>query len=174
MKWLIVSDTHGMTREVADLKMRYKGKVEAFIHCGDSELDPEASEIQDYLTVEGNCDFPGAYPDESVQRLGPLKFLVAHGHLLDVRRSPAKLLYRGLEENVQVVCFGHTHVAETFKEAGVLFINPGSLRLPRNYREGTYVILDLEPGQKEIAVHYYNYSGRRVDQLSKTFDWYAE
>ncbi|RYL93843.1 metallophosphoesterase [Sporolactobacillus sp. THM7-4] len=169
MKWLIVSDTHGLTREVAELKRRYKGEVEAFIHCGDSELKPGAAEMDDYLTVEGNCDLPGAYPNEIAQSIGPLKFFITHGHLLDVRQSPAKLIYRGLEEKARIVCYGHTHIAGTFKEDGIIFINPGSLHLPRNYREGTYVVLDSDPNIKEIRVNYFNFSGIPVNQFSKKF-----
>lgn len=171
MKWLIVSDTHGMTREIAALKARYQGEVEAFIHCGDSELKPENPEIQGFLTVEGNCDFPGRFPNEIVKQSGPLRFLVAHGHLLGVRQSPARLCYRGLEVKADIICFGHTHFAGSFKEEGMIGINPGSLRLPRNYKEGTYVILELSPDQKQISVHFYNFKGEPVDQFSKVYSW---
>lgn len=173
MKWLIVSDTHGMKQEVAELKRRYEGQVEAFIHCGDSELSPDSRELKGYLTVEGNCDHPGAFPSEIVQTVGSLKFLIVHGHLLNVRNSPAKLFYKGFEEKANVVCFGHTHFAGTFKEGGMIFINPGSLRLPRNSQEGTYVILDLSPDRKKISATFYNLAGEPVDAFSAVYTWEA-
>jgi putative phosphoesterase len=171
MKWLIVSDTHGLKTEVFALRHRYDGEVEAMIHCGDSELTSEAPELQGFLTVEGNCDRPGAFPDEVVQEIGPLKFLIAHGHLLGVRHSPYRLMNRGLEQHVQVVCYGHTHMAGAFEESGMIFINPGSLRLPRNAREGTYALLELPDDRKRIAVRYYTFTGEPVDSFSRTFSW---
>ncbi|WP_100488761.1 metallophosphoesterase family protein [Sporolactobacillus pectinivorans] len=171
MKWLIVSDTHGLKSEVAELKNRYRGEVAAFIHCGDSELRADSPEIQDYLTVEGNCDFPGTFPDEMIRQSGSLKFLIVHGHLLGVRNSPVNLIYRGLEEKSDIICYGHTHFAGSFKEQGMIVINPGSLRLPRNYNEGTYVILDLSANQKEIKVNYYNFAGQPVNKFSAEYTW---
>jgi putative phosphoesterase len=171
MKWLIVSDTHGMKEELAVLRARYQDKVRAFIHCGDSELKPDSPELKDYLTVEGNCDFPGRFPDEIVKQSGPLKFLVAHGHLLGVRQSPARICYRGLQVRADIICYGHTHFAGSFKEVGMIGINPGSLRLPRNYQEGTYVILELSADQKQIAVRYYTFKGDLVPQFSKVYSW---
>ncbi|RYL94648.1 metallophosphoesterase [Sporolactobacillus sp. THM19-2] len=171
MKWLIVSDTHGLKREVEELKNRYAGKVEAFIHCGDSELHADSPEMKDYLAVEGNCDFPGAYPDEVVRQSGPLTFLIAHGHLLGVRNSPVRLIYRGLEVKADILCFGHTHFAGSFKENGMIGINPGSLRLPRNYKTGTYVILDLSEDKKKIKVNYFTLKGQPVDSFSATYTW---
>ncbi|TGA99439.1 metallophosphoesterase [Sporolactobacillus shoreae] len=171
MKWLIVSDTHGLKNEVAELKKRYEGQVEALIHCGDSELRADSPEIQNYLTVEGNCDLPGNFPNEIVRQSGPLKLLVAHGHLLGVRTSPANLIYRGLEEKADVICYGHTHFAGSFKEQGMIGINPGSLRLPRNYPEGTYVILDLSPDRKRIRVNYFNFKGEPVKKFTTEYSW---
>lgn len=169
MKWLIVSDTHGMTREVAELKRRYAGQVTGFIHCGDSELRPGSPEIQDYLTVEGNCDLPGAYPYEIVRKSGPLNFLIVHGHLLGVGHSPEELIARGHEAKADILCFGHTHFAGSFKEEGMIGINPGSLCMPRNHHEGTYVILEFSSDRHSIGVHYYNFEGKAVDKFSEIY-----
>lgn len=169
MKVLIVSDTHGLTQELTALKRRYDNEVDVFIHCGDSELNPGGSEISGFATVEGNCDIHGAYPDVLLKTIGPVKYFVTHGHLFDAKRSPMKLMYKGLEAGADVVCYGHTHVAQTFMEGGIVFINPGSLRLPRNYPEGTYVICDYNPQLKTLHVGYYNFAGEQVDSLSGTF-----
>ncbi|WKB36796.1 metallophosphoesterase [Terrilactibacillus sp. S3-3] len=167
MKVLIVSDTHGLKQELTLLKHRYEDEVGVFIHCGDSELSPDAPEMTGFIAVEGNCDIHSAYPDTLLKAVGPVKFLVTHGHLFDVKRSPMKLMYKGLESGASVVCFGHTHVAQTFQEGGIIFINPGSLRLPRNHQEGTYAVCDFE--QDRLRVAYYNFAGEQVDSLSRTF-----
>ncbi|MFT8311700.1 MAG: metallophosphoesterase [Sporolactobacillus sp.] len=170
MKCLIVSDTHGFTHELAELKQRYASKVDFMIHCGDSELQPDCPEMEGFAAaVEGNCDYPGAYPNECVKKIGGLTFLVAHGHLLGVRQSPARLCYRGLEVKANVVCFGHTHFAGAFQKDGMIVINPGSLRLPRNYQEGTFVIFDYDNEQKTAQATYYTFDGKPVDAFSQSF-----
>jgi putative phosphoesterase len=169
MKGLIVSDTHGFTHELLELKQRYAGQLDFMIHCGDSELQTDRPEMEGFLAVEGNCDYIGAYPNECTKRFGDLNFFVAHGHLLGVRQSPARLCYRGLEEKANVVCYGHTHFAGCFQEEGMIVINPGSLRLPRNYQEGTYVIFEYDEEQKKAHVAYYNQAGQFVNAFSKTF-----
>ena len=40
MKYLIVSDNHGDRQILVDLLAEFSGKVDTFIHCGDSELQP--------------------------------------------------------------------------------------------------------------------------------------
>lgn len=170
MKGLIVSDSHGFTNELLELKERYKGQLDFMIHCGDSELQSDRQEMEGFLSVEGNCDYPGTYPNERIEKFGDLKFLVVHGHLLGVRQSPARLCYRGLEEKADVVCFGHTHYAGTFEEEGMIVINPGSLRLPRNYQEGTYVIFEHNEKQHKAHVTYYNFAGVPVEAFSKSYN----
>ncbi|MFT8318549.1 MAG: metallophosphoesterase [Sporolactobacillus sp.] len=167
MKWLIVSDTHGQTEELEVLKKRYTGEVEAFIHCGDSELSADSPEIAGYLTVEGNCDRLDEYPDQLLRQIGPLKFLITHGHLFDVGISQKPLFQRGRELGAQIICHGHTHFAGAVMHDGILLINPGSLHLPRNYKEGTYVL--LEKNEQTLIVRYYNFAGHLVKKFSNEF-----
>src|SRR5690625_6484062 len=70
--------------------------------------------------------------------------LVTHGHLYDVKQSLQKLSYRADELSVNFCFFGHTHVAGTASINNTFFINPGSLKSPRNSIEKTYAILELE------------------------------
>ncbi|MCL1630554.1 metallophosphoesterase [Sporolactobacillus sp. CPB3-1] len=170
MKALIVSDTHGLSHELTELKERYADHVDAMIHCGDSELYPDRMEMDGFFPVEGNCDAPGAYPNERIVRIGALNILIAHGHLFGVRQSPTRLCDCGLERNADIICFGHTHVAGAFQQEHMIVINPGSLRLPRNYHEGTYVILDYNQQKKSACVNYYNAAGEPVDIFSKSFN----
>ncbi|MFT8390127.1 MAG: metallophosphoesterase [Sporolactobacillus sp.] len=164
MKLLIVSDTHGWKKELVDLRERYMGEVAAMIHCGDSERPADSPEMADYLAVEGNCDRPNAYPNERVVTFGELTVLVAHGHLAGVQCSPDHLIMEAKAADAQIICHGHTHFAGALKKDGLIIINPGSLRLPRNYFEGTYAI--LEQVGHNISIFYYNLKGERVDRFS--------
>ncbi|MFT8871704.1 MAG: metallophosphoesterase [Sporolactobacillus sp.] len=167
MKVLIVSDTHGLTDELTELKARYRGEVAAMIHCGDSELAPDEDAIADFIAVEGNCDRPGSYPEEQIVRLDHLSALIVHGHLQNVKASPQRLLTRAAAVNAQIVCHGHTHCAGVRYEAGRFIVNPGSLSQPRNYREGTYVV--LEETEDFLAFQFYNGKHERVPEFSSVF-----
>ena len=65
-KVLILSDSHGLTKEVEDIKKRHQHEVEAMIHCGDSELAYDAKELQGFYYAKGNCDFEPEMVDEQV------------------------------------------------------------------------------------------------------------
>ena len=57
--------------------------------------------------------------------------MVTHGHLFNVKSGLMKLRYKALEQNANIVCFGHSHILGIEKVDDILFINPGSIRFPR-------------------------------------------
>ena len=63
-KVLVVSDSHGLTKELEVIRERHLNDVDLMIHCGDSELMPDEKVMNGYLTVRGNCDFDN-YPLET-------------------------------------------------------------------------------------------------------------
>lgn len=167
-KALIVSDSHGLTEELIVLKDRHKSDMDLLIHCGDSELSTNAEELSGYVTVRGNMDFLGRdLPNEAIEMLGDKCIYITHGHLYDVKMSYLSLAYRAEETGASIACFGHSHVAKAFEREGMIFINPGSIRLPRGRFEKTYAILEVE--DKLVSVTFYSLDGIRIEQLSKTF-----
>ncbi|CAH0346305.1 metallophosphoesterase [Bacillus sp. CECT 9360] len=167
MKVLIMSDSHGLTHEINLIKERHGHEVDAMIHCGDSELPMRATEMKGFLTVRGNCDYDEAYPDERLEEIGGLHFFVAHGHLYNVKMTLMNLAYKSEETNADIVCFGHSHIAGSEMVDGTLFINPGSIRLPREIRDKTYVI--LEHVNQETKVTFFNLAGNEIKNLSRTY-----
>jgi uncharacterized protein len=168
MKVLIMSDSHGLTHEVNLIKERHRDEVDAMIHCGDSELLLTAPEMKDFFAVRGNCDYDKSYPDECLEEIGGLRFFIAHGHLYNVKMTLMNLAYKGEETNADIVCFGHSHIAGSELVNGRLFINPGSIRLPREIRDKTYTI--LEHKDQEIKVTFYNAEGNKVENLCQTYN----
>src|SRR5690625_3259551 len=120
---LILSDSHGLTNEITKIKERHQcGHV---IHCGDSELEHDHPALKNVTTVKGNCDFdPKLKYIESLE-IGAIQFFITHGHLYDVGINLQSLYDSASENGVQVVCYGHTHVAGAEKMNGILLINPG-------------------------------------------------
>lgn len=160
---LIVSDSHGLTTELSQIKKQHK--ADYLIHCGDSELDFDAPELEEYVKVGGNCDVDVRFPEEQLVDAEGIKLFVTHGHLFQVKMNLMPLAYRAEEEQSQVVCFGHTHIAGAEKNGNQLFINPGSIRLPKKITEPTYAIMDWET-KEDVHVHFYTLSGKQVNELT--------
>lgn len=168
MKLLIVSDSHGQTNELLAVMNRHRDEVDFIIHCGDSELPEGAPELSGVNVVKGNCDFHAGFPEELTLKLPQgLNLYVTHGHHYHVKMSPTIITYRGEEIGAQIVCYGHSHLAISFIENGILYINPGSLRLPRGRREATYCICSVEADS--YNVNFYDINGKMIGDLAKRY-----
>lgn len=162
-KVVIMSDSHGLTTEINEIKAREQ--ADFVFHCGDSELNERAKELEDVFTVAGNCDFHGDFPNEQRKEIDGLTFFVVHGHLHNVKMNLMNLSYRAEEVGADIVCFGHSHIAGAEKIGNTLFLNPGSVRLPRMRSEKTYAVLKWEMPE-EIEVNFYTITGELVEELS--------
>src|SRR5690625_305990 len=160
---LILSDSHGLTNEITQIKGRHQ--CEHVIHCGDSELEPDHPALKNMTTVKGNCDFAAKLKYIENLEVGAIQFFITHGHLYDVGINLHSLHKSAKENGAQVVCYGHTHVAGAEIMDGILFINPGSIRLPRRRNEKSYAIMEWED-QDEIHIHFYTTSGEEIADLA--------
>lgn len=161
MKVLIMSDTHGLTKEIERIKKRHT--CDLMIHCGDSELVSDASVLKDVEVVKGNCDVGKGFLEEKVIDLNNgITCFVTHGHLYDVKESLQRLSYRSEELAVNFCFFGHTHIAGSETIGKTVFINPGSLKSPRNSNEKTYAILEIEDTNFNLI--FYNDNGLEVKE----------
>ncbi|ARI76876.1 metallophosphoesterase [Halobacillus mangrovi] len=163
-KVLIMSDSHGLTEEVTEVKERHKGEVDAMLHCGDSELAYDSNELQGFHYAKGNCDFEPEMENDQVVTVGDVTFLVTHGHLYQIKSTLMPLSYRAEEVGAQVACFGHSHIAGGEKVNDTLFINPGSLRLPRDREEPTYAILEWDT-MDDVQLQFYHVNGEPMPDL---------
>lgn len=158
-KVLILSDSHGLTSELITLKKRHN--VHDYFHCGDSELLESASQLQGFTVVRGNCDWNGDFPLEKIVEIDGLRFFVTHGHLFGVKSSLMKLQYRALEVKADIVCFGHSHIAYAEKIDKQLFINPGSIRLPKKFNIPSYVIVEWT-NRDDVSIMFYDRNGAEI------------
>ena len=168
-KILIVSDSHGSIELLQELKRRHMEEVDAMIHCGDSELSDHDAALEGFITVAGNCDFRGDFPEEAEISLEGKKIVVVHGHRHSVKAHLMGLAYLAEEKNADIICFGHSHELGAEMARNVLYINPGSIRLPRGRKERTYCILELEPNAATLHVHDID-QGELTD-LTRKFEW---
>jgi uncharacterized protein len=166
-KVLVVSDSHGLTKELEVLRDRHLNEVDLMIHCGDSELEPDNKAMSGYLTVMGNCDFGGGYPLETTTEIAGRKFFITHGHKYSVKTSLMNLKYKASEVGADIACFGHSHILGAEVIGDTLFLNPGSIRMPRERSDKTYVILDLS--DESIKMSVFDISGHELKDLAYEF-----
>ncbi|KEK26401.1 metallophosphoesterase [Bacillus gaemokensis] len=162
MKALIVSDSHSSVKELQQLKELYEGKVDVMIHCGDSELTSTHPDLQGFQVVKGNCDSYNSFEDEIITDVKDVRFLIVHGHRHNVKMTLQTLAYRAEEVEANVVCFGHSHVLGAELVKGILFINPGSILLPRARTEKTFALLEMDGN--EMKVRFETLDGQVVEQ----------
>ncbi|WP_227396694.1 metallophosphoesterase [Jeotgalibacillus aurantiacus] len=166
MKILVVSDNHGDRTILQSVKDVWRNQVDWMFHAGDSELPFESEEMDGFEKVRGNCDFDVMYPEEHVVDTGHLKVFITHGHLFGIKSSLNRIRYRAEETEANIILFGHSHMLGAELVEGRLYLNPGSIRLPRDRNEPTYAVISIEGS--EVEVDFY------TDKHEKLLDWNGE
>jgi len=175
MKIGIISDIHGYPKSFTNA-LKYLNGCEMILCAGDilyhgprnpifegynpQELISEFSKNKiPILIAKGNCD---AEVDLMVLNLpiiseyivyekDNVRFIVNHGHNLDENK------FRNIAEiyNVNVFITGHTHVRKYEKFSNTIFVNPGSISIPRGdmipsiavYEDGIVTFINNETGE---------------------------
>lgn len=171
MKWLIASDIHGSAYWCERMLELFKReKADVLVLLGDILYHGPRNELpRDYnpkkviallndfangtpyeephriLCVRGNCDaevdqmvldFP-IMADYGVIELGGRFVYLTHGHVYGEDNPPK--LRRG-----DILIQGHTHVQRCVEKDGVLFLNPGSVSIPKGDGYNGCIVFDDE------------------------------
>lgn len=159
MKILIISDIHGSSYYAEKIKeIDEREKPDQIILLGDlyyhgprndltQEYNPMkvAGILNDFegklRTVRGNCD---AEVDEMISnfkfeqhiemQVNGKNVFFTHGHVYNVENVPDK--------DIDIMFYGHYHTGFIKEENGITFANPGSISLPKNNTEHSYIIFD--------------------------------
>ena len=161
MKWFIASDVHGSAYYCEKMIKRFEESgAERMLLLGDllyhgprNDLprgyDPKEvirmlNGISDVIfAVRGNCeaevdqmvlDFP-VMADYCIINEKKRLIFATHGHLYD-KNSPPKL------KKGDILLHGHTHVPACDVCGDFLYINPGSVSVPKQLSEHSYMTLD--------------------------------
>ncbi|MDQ0215421.1 putative phosphoesterase [Oikeobacillus pervagus] len=167
MKLLVVSDNHGWGEILSEIMARYKGKVDGFYHCGDSELYDHDPEMAGYTTVRGNCDTENRFPYELVEVMEGKRIFLTHGHRYQVKTTMMNLHYKAKEYRADFVFFGHTHMLGVEKVDETIYLNPGSISMPKGRMEKTYAIVEV--GRKEVIIRFFNDLHEELLDLQQIF-----
>lgn len=155
MKYLIISDTHGKTKQASRLYLE-AGDFDGIIHLGDHERDARTLESElgtDVFSVKGNMDGGIGELHRILETEGG-KILLTHGHQEDVKSSLQRLLYKTEEEGCKAAFFGHTHEPYFGDFGGLVLFNPGSLTLPRAGKRPSYGVLEIKNGEIHLSIAY--------------------
>ncbi|MBY0124000.1 metallophosphoesterase family protein [Bacillus sp. S/N-304-OC-R1] len=167
MRILILSDSHGLTEELTEIRKKHSKEISMLVHCGDSELETNHSCLEGFTVVRGNCDFDESFPEDLIEDIGKYKMFITHGHRYSVKSTLLNLSYRAKELGANIVCFGHSHYLGAEIIDDILFINPGSIRLPRGRKEKTYVIMDVD--NNEINLRVFDIKHGEISELAQRF-----
>lgn len=151
MRVLVVSDTHGHFNGIEAIKNQHDIlPFDEMWHLGDHDKDgsilSKALGIPSF-SVKGNCDPLSHGHEQLILYRHGVKVLLTHGHLYGVKSSLTQLYYRALESDVNLVCFGHTHLALHCEEDQIHFFNPGSLSKPYPNDAASYGVITLDSNQ---------------------------
>ncbi|MEW4490779.1 YfcE family phosphodiesterase [Thalassoglobus sp. JC818] len=146
----IVSDTHG-NLENTSLAVEHlrSHEIENVIHCGDigsASIPSEFTEFQTHF-VFGNVDSDVATLRQAINDANG----TCHGRFGEVTLGGRKIAFlhgddaaranQTIESNeYDLVCYGHTHKAESHQEGSTLVLNPGALHRANPH---TLAIVDL-------------------------------
>ena len=146
MKALVLSDSHGHMDNIRKVLGKERN-VDMVIHLGD--ILTQAGEFLGMcegmpILVRGNCDFFSDAPYATVFNIGPKRVFATHGHLYGVKYSYDRLYYAAYEQKCDIALFGHTHEAMLAEDEKVTLFNPGSISMPRRYKDKpTYGIIEV-------------------------------
>lgn len=161
MKYMFASDIHGSAYFCRKMLEAYeKEQAEKLVLLGDLLYHGPRNDLpRDYapkkviamlneykneiITVRGNCDaevdqmvleFP-IMADYAVILEGKRTYYLSHGHIYQEGNLPP------LKEG-DVFVYGHTHVLRAEKKEGQVYLNPGSVSLPKEGNIPTYAVLE--------------------------------
>lgn len=161
MKWMIASDIHGSAYWCRKLIEKYREEqADRLILLGDvlyhgprndlpDEYAPKKviamlNEIKDeILCVRGNCeaevdqmvlDFP-VLADYALLDLGDKMIYLTHGHIYNESKLPP--MKKG-----DILLHGHTHVAKCVEHESYVYMNPGSVSIPKEDSRHGYMTLE--------------------------------
>lgn len=159
MKWLIASDLHGSAYYCEKLWELFKQEgADKLLFLGDLLYHGPRNDLprnyapkkviemfnahkEDVLCVRGNCEaevdqmvleFP-VLADYAYLEIEGKRIFATHGHLFE--NNPP------LQEG-EILLHGHTHIPRHESKDGVLFLNPGSLSIPKENSAHSYMTFE--------------------------------
>lgn len=164
MKLLLFSDNHRDRDSVKEMIALNKD-VDQIISLGDSEMRQNELTELNIFGVKGNYPFEPKFPLDLTFEYEGIRVYYTHGHQYSVKLGLSRLLNYAVYNNINIVCFGHTHRAVLKEINDVIFINPGALSKNKMFTNNSYAILKITTKLIDITIK--TLSGENVYRLTK-------
>lgn len=82
--------------------------------------------------------------------------LITHGHESGLSCLPEKQMEIATNTDSSIVFFGHSHTQESFVVEKTLFVNPGSLSLPRGTSKRGFAIVSFPGINSKFDIEFYS------------------
>lgn len=148
MRIIVISDSHGNYYALEDI-VKKNLTADIFIHLGDGEREVEKISVQYpqlvFHHIKGNCDFSGIKSKNilCIELEYGHRLFAVHGHNHYVKSGLARLINSAVENNADIVLYGHTHERFCKYENGIYIMNPGSASCPRDGLPPSYGYIDV-------------------------------
>ena len=153
----VVSDTHGnIPNTQAAVRMLEALQLSAVVHCGDigaAEIPP-LFHLWPTHFVRGNVDrdslaIQSAMPESGTFHDRFADLTIAQRRIAVVHSDDFKRFRAAIDSGLyDLVCYGHTHVAEQHVEGKTLVLNPGALHRANPH---SLAVVDLETMEATIS-----------------------
>ncbi|MBO5488650.1 MAG: metallophosphoesterase [Eubacterium sp.] len=152
---LVFSDSHGSIQGLLDVVNRHK-EVDAIFHAGDIVGDDDRlrnATAKQVCIVRGNCDWGSSLPSQMVVTLGGKRIAICHGDRYVNYGGTDSLRYWGMENNADMIIFGHTHVPYLEQNSQMTILNPGSISRPRQEgHQETYAYVEIDGEEIRVEI----------------------
>lgn len=159
MRLIVMSDSHGnveFVRKVVEIAKQENADLT--IHLGDEYIDMKQFLSDNVIVIPGVYELE--YADQLVVnrkfvKLGDLRFLMTHTRTshpndFDDDIKPEEIVAK---RGVDIVLFGHSHLYYAEVENGVLFVNPGHLKVEdKKGMPPTYAMLDIDGRSVSVSI----------------------
>ena len=169
MKYLVVSDLHGVKSYISEFERLVKLELpDKIVLLGDilsnTSDDYYLSELLNLykdkiIGIKGNNDtyyveklLDFKLNDYYIERINNKNFFFTHGHLL----------YSYDYTNIDFIIAGHTHISGVKEFDGIPVINPGSISLPRDFKHSYMIISD--------KIYIKDLDGRVLEEVN-IYEW---
>ena len=136
MKILVLSDSHGRKQKVENLLNNSKFDYVFFL--GDGINDVSSFEGGNIKKVAGNCDFFSSEAITRIEKIENIKVMLTHGHAFKAKFLIDPMVNYALENNCNLLCFGHTHKQKYENVLGLTVVNPGA------FKNGNYAEINID------------------------------
>ena len=90
-----------------------------------------------------DCDFDNV-EDELIFDIEDKVISLCHGDKYNVKYGLDEIEAKAKSIDADIVIFGHTHTPLNFKKDNIIYLNPGSVSLPRGVDYKSFSIMNLE------------------------------